>query len=781
MQNIIYAQPEADDKVTGMLNDYCRSVPYEDIYAQTDRDFYSAGEDIWFRIFATDRQSAKLSAAGRLAYCELINPVNSPVVRKRFLLESGQGNGFILLPDTLSTGAYTLRIYTNYMKNFLPGNCFMKNIYVHNAFRSKSIKSKIIFEKTGEKDLNIEFFPEGGTLLNDVLTKVAVKVTDRYQQGIQFNGTVRNSLGDSVTCFRTDRSGIASFEFKPDRNLKYRVEADGLFYNLPEISGEGCSIKVDNAVKDRMTVDISLREDTPGKINRMFYLFIHTRGIQNYSESFRVSGNEMRITIPRSALTPGINNITLFTAEGKPQCERYILTRYDDPPGLIFPGRSNYGRREKVALELDMPGIFRGNTSGAGPGVSVSLQTADLISQEIDDYHVFGTEFGLLPPEFTRGKFRDIEDVTIDNFLLTATSRWLSWDKILSGDIPSLKYFPESDGQYLTGLVRKRDSEETVPGKLLYLSIPGKTATFQYAVTDGSGQFRFLLPAGSERKDLIIQPAIPDEENTIQIESPFSDILYEYAVLPDNVFKEIPGFAENFSASYQVNKVYNITNRTEAVETILPQQAITRFYGKPETEIFLKDFIRLPAMQEIFFELTPGIRLRSTRSGYDVRVNKPADNTLYDDPPLVMIDGVVVSDLSVLANLDPEIVEKIEAVRTPYLTGGLIHYGIVNVITMKGNFQNITLPDYVARVPYTASDPLPSFKSRDYPDDAAMKSRIPDFRNTLLWNPGIKPDDRGKIKIEFTTCDRPGKYLINIQGITADGKFISGRKVITIN
>ena len=780
LHNILYAQPEVDAEVTARLNDYCRSVPYEDIYAHTDRDFYTAGEDVWFRIFATDRQTGKLSVNSTIAYCELINPNNSPVVRKRFLLGSGHGNGFILLPDTLTSGAYTLRIYTNLMKNFLPGNFFMKEIYIYNAFKGNNFKRKATFEKRGEKDLNIEFFPEGGTLINEVLTKVAVKVTDRYQQGIRFYGTVRNNLGDSVNFFRTDGSGIASFEFKPHRNQKYNVEAAGLLTYLPDISGEGCSVKVDNAVKDRLTIDISLREETPGKINRMLFLFIHTRGIRNYSEIFRLSGDEMRITIPGSVLIPGVNHITLFTAEGKPLCERYIFTRDDDHPDPIFPERSNYDRREKVALELDMSGIFTGNIAGADPGVSVSLQTPDFISQDIDDYYVFGTEFGLLPSGFAGEKIRDIEDSTIDNFLLTAQSRWLSWDEILSKNTPSLKYLPESDGQYLTGLVRKRDSEEIVPGKLLYLSIPGKIATFQYAVTDGSGQFRFLLPSVAERKDLIIQPAVPDEENTIQIELPYSDILYKYAALPDTTFKEIPGFAKNFSTSYQVNKVYNIVNRTEATETAIQQQAGYRFYGKPEIEVFLKDFIRLPAMQEIFFELTPGIRLRSNRSGYDVRINNPADNTLYDDSPLVMIDGVVVNELSVLANLDPEIVEKIEAVRTPYLTGGLIHYGVLNVITLKGNFQNITLPDYVARVPYTATDPLPSFTSRDYPDDTARKSRIPDFRNTLLWNPDIKHDDQGKIKFEFTTCDRPGNYVINIQGITGDGKFISGRKIITV-
>ena len=40
-----------------------------------------------------------------------------------------------------------------------------------------------------------------------------------------------------------------------------------------------------------------------------------------------------------------------------------------------------------------------------------------------------------------------------------------------------------------------------------------------------------------------------------------------------------------------------------------------RFYGIPEMEIFLDDYIRLPVMQEVFFELLPGIILRSGKIG----------------------------------------------------------------------------------------------------------------------------------------------------------------------
>ena len=35
-----------------------------------------------------------------------------------------------------------------------------------------------------------------------------------------------------------------------------------------------------------------------------------------------------------------------------------------------------------------------------------------------------------------------------------------------------------------------------------------------------------------------------------------------------------------------------------------------RFYGKPDIEIIMADYIKLPVMQEVFFELLPGVSLK---------------------------------------------------------------------------------------------------------------------------------------------------------------------------
>ena len=112
---------------------YCQDVPREEVFLHTDREEYISGEEMWFNAYVIDRQSSKVSYNSRIVYFELLNSVNRPVIQKRVLTDNGFGAGQIVLPDTLSTGTYTIRAYTNWMKNFLPYNCYEKDISVFNT------------------------------------------------------------------------------------------------------------------------------------------------------------------------------------------------------------------------------------------------------------------------------------------------------------------------------------------------------------------------------------------------------------------------------------------------------------------------------------------------------------------------------------------------------------------------------------------------------------------------------------------------------------------------
>jgi hypothetical protein len=140
----------------------------------------------------------------------------------------------------------------------------------------------------------------------------------------------------------------------------------------------------------------------------------------------------------------------------------------------------------------------------------------------------------------------------------------------------------------------------------------------------------------------------------------------------------------------------------------------------------------------------------------------------------------VIKEAAIIANLDPELVEKVDAIKSRYFVGEYLFYGLVNVITRAGDFSNVTLPDYAVRLPYRVTEPVNFFSSPDYSLQDKKLSRIPDFRNTLYWNATVRTDKLGKGEVEFWTSDFKSDYEINIQGITGDGEPISFRKIIKV-
>jgi len=141
---------------------------------------------------------------------------------------------------------------------------------------------------------------------------------------------------------------------------------------------------------------------------------------------------------------------------------------------------------------------------------------------------------------------------------------------------------------------------------------------------------------------------------------------------------------------------------------------------------------------------------------------------------------VVVHEPSVIVGLDPDRVEKIDVIKDRYVIGDYLFCGLVNVITKVGDYSGVNLPDYAVRLQYRAIEPVKAFSSPAYSSEESMQSRIPDFRNTLYWNPSVQRDKEGKYMVEFWSSDLVGDYEINIKGITGEGKTFSFRKIMTI-
>jgi hypothetical protein len=679
--------------IKNKLESYRKAVPWEEIYIHTDRNEYIAGEQMWFNVYVIDRQSNKPSPYSRIVYVELINRYNQPVVQKRIGTENGTGPGQLALPDSLSSGNYMLRAYTGWMKNFLPANCFMKEINIYNTLRDQVFKARS------------PLFPQ----------ERRTEVSSRFQEEEFMLTTKRRETGDMDVLIHT--------------NDRFRS-----WYG------------------------------------NIYYLIMETRGNIDYASEARISGDSTGIKIPVQNISPGINHITFFATTGETICERYVYTPAMESvvPDIRVPGEC--GTREEVLIKMNTMqnmsiSVVPDNETGSFPGIS--------------DYMVFGTEFGILPEGIRNRRPDEIPPGELDEFLGKIKSNWINWSVILSDDLPSTEYGFEDRYHFITGHLVNRKTLKGNPGRNVFLSTPSKIPVFQYSVTDSAGKFLFYIPVTSRAVDIVIQPESPDADDVIRMESSFA----ESSLKPDGSLikeREIPDYVFEMSSNYQTGKIYEISSSENHEEEAQDSMATKRFYGKPDIELVMDDYIKLPVMQEVFFELIPGVSLKKRKADYEITMNDPVDDKPYNKPPGLFVDGVFINDASVIAAMDPDIVEKIDVVNEAYYVGDYYFEGIINVITRAGDFGSVTLPDHALRIPYRVTQPVSRFRSPDYSNHREELARIPDFRNTLYWNPSLKRDNEGKISAEFWSSDLEGRYVIDIEGYGADGTLISERRKISV-
>jgi hypothetical protein len=394
---------------------------------------------------------------------------------------------------------------------------------------------------------------------------------------------------------------------------------------------------------------------------------------------------------------------------------------------------------------------------------------------------IFGSEFGINSLDsIGNKKIAEIPAEKIDSVLLNKQSIWLNWKQILSGDLPVVKYPMESEDHFVPGKLLTGDQDKTTPSEFILLNTPGKKALFQYAKTDSEGNFGFNVHIDEDIKDLIIMPDDITRNHKIIIESSFSNQYLQSRTFIDSITKPEQSDVPLLSYNYQATKIYGTSYLGDASGQRKASLSPDRFYSKPDIELVLADYISLPKMEEVIFELLPRVYLKNRKQGYEISIADRIEDSRYVLYPTLMIDGVIIKDASLIVNLDPETVEEIDVIKEKYFVGQYTFQGLVNVITKAGDFSSVPLPDYMIRLPYKVIDPVRSFKSPDYSSTEIKNSRWPDFRNTLYWNPSVGRGSDGKFKAEFWSSDVSGDYEINIQGITREGKFISARKRIHI-
>ncbi|TSJ43008.1 hypothetical protein FO440_02110 [Mucilaginibacter corticis] len=736
----------------------------EKLFVHTDKNTYTVGELMWIKIYCVDGIAHKPLDFSKVAYIEVLDGEHRPVLQAKISMQNGTGNGSVYLPVTLPSGNFSLRAYTSWMKNFSPDYYYNKQLIIINPLKSPDKQVAI-----SSTDYDIQFFPEGGNLVNGITSTVGFKMADQWGKGLPFVGAVIDEKNDTVVKFKPLKFGIGHFSFKPNSSKTYKaiIDIGGKIIqkNLPAINSNGYVMSVKNDGNDILSVTVNTNLPTEN-----VYLFTHTHNVIKEVDAATTDNGVAHFNIAKSKLGDGISQLTLFNNARKPVAERLYFKR--PAKTLAINGgteQQQYAVRKKVAVNINAASK---NGDPAMADLSLSVYRLDSLQHPFTDdisssiWLSSDLKGYVESPGYYFQQASAENDEAIDNLMLTQGWRKFNWNDVLTNKQPAFNFLPEHNGPIVTAQVTN-NTNKAAQNVLAYLSIPGKRIQLYTSVSDSLGRLIFNMKNFYGPGELVLQPNTTiDTTYHFEIKSPFSDQYDKINLPPFTVTAAMQPLFKELSRNMQVQNIYNAAKARQFYD---PEVDSTAFFGPPYKTYLLDYYTRFATIDEVLREYISEVNIRHTKNDAHIMIHM---GTEYLSPynPMVMLDGVPFFNMKKVFSFDPFKIYKLETVPYTYYYGATDEDGILSFSTFKGDLGGTEIDPHAVIVDYDGLELQRQFYSPQYDTEKAYNSLMPDFRNLLYWSPDVKTDAQGKNNISFYTSDLPGRYIGIIQGFTANGE-----------
>ena len=351
--------PVTLDKLAGNFIRNVRNHPEEKIFVGTDKWFYSAGENIWFKVYMLDAVSLRPIHQGKNLFLDLVNEKDSVVSQALLNIEEKRTSGNILLPPNLKEGCYWLRAYTRNILLHDSNGIFVKPVYIINAGNPdpKSLSeaySKTVAETEDTSSPRLTFFPEGGSIIAGTTATVAFRALNAKGEPLEVSGWVTDTRDSTATNFKTSLPGLGKFSFDAWNPRKYFAHIKWknnqvITYPLPHIDQFASQLSLTEQNSQTIKIRVSLGDSLYNK-NKKTYLL----GVSRDSLCFAASGTNMYdVVIPKSNFPKGRATLFLFNEEKQIVSQRSIYIDTGFTHVAVETDKSVYGQREKVKLSLN--------------------------------------------------------------------------------------------------------------------------------------------------------------------------------------------------------------------------------------------------------------------------------------------------------------------------------------------------------------------------------------------------------------------------------------------
>lgn len=794
-----YGKVSVSDLITEKLQNYAESDWPEKVYVHTDKPYYSVGDDIWFSGYLVNGITHSKSTKSWVVHVELIDANDSIVSSRKLFTDNIGFSGDFKIAEDWREGAYLLRAYTNYMRNGSPEYFFQKELPI---FHLEENNGSEVFGETKEAAIDytvekpdLQFYPEGGHLVENLRNKVAIKIKNDIYSSINLSCYITDEEQTVVSQFSTTDFGMGYFTFIPEPNKSYvaNIEVNGTEFNypLPKALSKGYVMNVTNS-DEHFIVDV--KSNMPSGLEGTS-LVAHQRGHMLFNNHETTSKGNYPLKFSTEELKDGVVTLTLFDADGHPVCERLIFV--DNPKNNgkieIKSSKKTVQKREKITLD-----IFTKDYEGKKLPSQLSMSVRDMSAFPLNNKQENIKTWLLLNSDL-RGEiknpgyfFRDGADYRtkflLDLVMMTHGWRRFTWQELLIQDDTENKYAIET-GLTISGTTKQLKSPQepiSASTRLTLFGDPFYQAPVQASGKDGKfsfGPYVFFdsIPVmvesrltdfkSKELKDRNVDISIandiyqrPPVDKRMVIKDPVvdDDKLNNYLYLA-NYIKQID--MDFDKEAVRLNSVTVVGNKKEKfqerIEEMNNRTLHKGFYSnRLDVETRKLDeygFASSQTIQDLVNTMVPGGNRFSSLSNNDVS-------------PIYLLNNMKTSGETINA-LPLEMVSFIDVIKPP---DGLMYTSqnawVIAIYTREGArvFDEKRKPgiiDFKAEGFYTARE----FYAPDYSNSFDVRKKA-DVRTTLHWQPNITTTLDEPIKeISFYASDRVGDYIVEIEGMSDSG------------
>lgn len=666
-----------------------------------------------------------------------------------------------------------------------------KNLMIHASITlpNKQVITKEISIAPTAKETDVQFFAEGGKMVENLPGKIAFKAIGSNGLGEPISGTIVTSQGQELTHIESNALGMGSFYLNPMPDETYKAiiklkNGTTKTLTLPKAESQGTVLSVNNIDDKKLTIKTFFSNS---QINTGAYnLLLQHNGTVFLNAKINSAKPVNLINVPKDSLPSGIIQVTLLSAELMPLNERIaFINNMNDKIGIEPTSlKAAYQPREKVDFSFKasygnapVMGSFSmavTNTTAVKPDPEneSNILTALLLTSDLSGYIEKPNYYFLKDDKKTK------ED--LDNLLLTQGWRKISYQQV-NNDAPLNTAFPAETGLSISGNVMK-GKNPVVGGKVSLLTF-SKGLMMIDTLTDGKGKFNFNEISFPDSTKFLVQARTNKDKKFVEINL---DTIPKQKVtenknradLDENVNESLMEYLQQSDKYFQDQTKRGLLNRTILLDEVkitekkVPASNSSNLNGSGRADMVItaKDLETAFSLSQYLQGRIAGVQIRN---GLAYARNNPNPMAIYLDGINLGTDGFSLDDIVVQ---DIETVEVLKSMSYSAIYGTNGSAGVIVITTKRGSGMtsyNRYTPGLISFMPKGFSA-IREFYSPKY--DVTPDNR-PDLRTTVFWDPQVVTDKDGNTKVSYFNTDIAGTYRMVIEGIDIHGNL--ARKVLT--